>query len=294
MDAEALLLLAQRAILGAAERRGARSKYVDVNGVQVHSLEVRGWSEGATVFLVHGLGGSSLGWWRVLFRLARRVGRVVAIDLPGAGFSPTPSSGPLGFDAQMAVLESFVERELPERAVFLGQSLGGAMVARLVARRPEKALATILVAPAGGRVPPGRIEEVVQSFQVTTQREARALSKRFFSRPPLLLPYFMGPTLVPLMQRPSVQRLLEDALRTSALEDAELERLPLPLLLLWAKNERVLPPESVAHFRKHLPVGARIEEVEGFGHSPQLDSPRELVKRIVGFLAEALPRNAAA
>lgn len=295
MDSKKLLVWGMEAIRRRAQRKGARSRTVEVAGLQMHCFDLAGKRAGGpTVVLVHGLGGSSLGFWRVMFRLVPHVGRVVVPDLPGSGFSPLPPGGPLGFAEVMDAFEGFAERAVPEKAVYVGNSLGGAMTARFAARRPEKVAGAVLVSPAGGRVDPKRMQQLVDGFQVQTQREARELSRRFFSRPPLFVPFLMGPTLLPLMARPSVKKLLEDAIRVSALEDVELEGLEPPVLLLWARNERVLPYEGLEHFRRHLPESAQIEEVEDFGHSPQLDRPRELVDRIARFVRERVTRAAPA
>lgn len=291
MQVSRLMALAQETARRVVERRGARSLFVDVAGMRMHYLDLAGRSDGPTMVLVHGLGGSSLGWCRVLFRLARGARRVVAVDLPGSGFSPEPKEGPLGLDGLLASFESFAAQEVPERAVFIGQSLGGALVARFAGRHPEKILGLVLVCPAGGRADPARIREVVESYRVTTHREARELVGRLFARPPRILSFVLGPMLVPLLRRDSVQRLLRDALHTTALEDAELQALPPPVLLLWAKNERILPYESIEHFRTHLPEQSQIEEIDDFGHSPQLDRPGRLAELILRFVGARVPCN---
>ncbi|MGC4122421.1 MAG: alpha/beta fold hydrolase [Myxococcales bacterium] len=222
MDPNKVLALAMNAIRTAAEHKGARSRVVDIKGLRMHSFDIPGKvAGGPTLVLIHGLGGSSVGYWRVMFRLALHAGRVVVPDFPGSGFSPLPSSGPLGFPEVMDVFEKFAVQAVPEPAIYLGNSLGGAMAARFTAHNPDKVSGLVLVSPAGGRVEPHRMQELLDGFQVQTQREARALSRRFFSRPPLLMPFLMGPTLLPLMARPSVRKLLEEAIRVSALEDSE-------------------------------------------------------------------------
>ncbi|MGC4122420.1 MAG: hypothetical protein QM765_49150 [Myxococcales bacterium] len=47
-----------------------------------------------------------------------------------------------------------------------------------------------------------------------------------------------------------------------------------------------MPYEGLEHFRAHLPRNAQIEEVDDFGHSPQLDRPKELVEWVVRFARE--------
>jgi pimeloyl-ACP methyl ester carboxylesterase len=56
---------------------------------------------------------------------------------------------------------------------------------------------------------------------------------------------------------------------------------------LWGKSEKLLPFESVEYFRAHLPRQAGIEIVEGFGHVPQLERPKELVRRLSVFADQA-------
>ncbi|HCF62219.1 MAG TPA: alpha/beta hydrolase, partial [Myxococcales bacterium] len=83
------------------------------------------------------------------FGLDRRAMRVVALDLPGAGLSPVPKSGPLGIDESFSVFERFVREEVRRPAVVVGNSLGGAMAVRFAVRHPESVAALVLVAPAG-------------------------------------------------------------------------------------------------------------------------------------------------
>ena len=59
----------------------------------------------------------------------------------------------------------------------------------------------------------------------------------------------------------------------------------------YSKSERLLPYEGVGYFRAHLPPSAEGVEVDGFGHSPQLERPRELCARIIDFLDWRLPRT---
>ena len=59
------------------------------------------------MLLVHGLGGSANGYYRLLFSLSRRFSTVHAVDLPGHGFSPEPASGPLAAEGLLELLETY-------------------------------------------------------------------------------------------------------------------------------------------------------------------------------------------
>jgi pimeloyl-ACP methyl ester carboxylesterase len=65
--------------------------------------------------------------------------------------------------------------------------------------------------------------------------------------------------------------------------EAMLSGLSMPTLLIWGQQEKLLPYESIDYFRAHLPKTAEVHEVRAFGHMPQMEHPREFVKRIMAF-----------
>ena len=50
---------------------------------------------GPPLFLVHGLGSSANAFFRTMVPFLKKFRAVYAIDLPGNGFFPLPSGGPL-------------------------------------------------------------------------------------------------------------------------------------------------------------------------------------------------------
>jgi pimeloyl-ACP methyl ester carboxylesterase len=76
-------------------RMGASSAETRVDGVQVHFYDLAGQGKGPPIVLLHGLASSATSYARVMFLLTRRFRRVLVPELPGSGFSPEPSAGPL-------------------------------------------------------------------------------------------------------------------------------------------------------------------------------------------------------
>ncbi|HSP77013.1 MAG TPA: alpha/beta fold hydrolase [Myxococcaceae bacterium] len=263
--------------------RGVRSKWVDVAGQSLHHYELRGSGKGPPVVLVHGLGGAANGFARVFFGLARRFERVLAVDLPGHGFSPAFCGGPVCVRSQYEVLAAYCRKVVGEPAFVVGNSLGGAMSVSLAAEYPELVKALGLVAPAGADVGHERIREVLEVMDVRTTEQARQLTQRLFHQPPWLAMTFAG-VLRNVYATPAVRALSADALATREVLTAEmLGRLSMPVLCVWGGSERLLPPESLDFFRSHLPAHAHVKEVPGFGHLPQVERPNELVSELLQF-----------
>ena len=66
------------------------------------------------------------------------------------------------------------------------------------------------------------------------------------------------------------------------------------MLLLWGGSERLLPAETLEYYRAHLPPHAQVRVVEGFGHVPQVERPRETHAAIRKFLGRSAAQRAAA
>ncbi|MGZ8708166.1 MAG: alpha/beta fold hydrolase [Gaiellaceae bacterium] len=102
---------------------------------------------GSPVVLLHGLGGSAANWVRVFPGLVARH-RVVALDLPGHGGSPTLSRGAGVGDFATAVAGALDELDTGP-ALVAGHSFGGHVALRLALQRPDLVAGLLLVSAAG-------------------------------------------------------------------------------------------------------------------------------------------------
>jgi len=264
--------------------RGVSSTVVGVRGHLVHHYALEGTGTGPPVVLVHGLGGNAGGFSRIFFGLAKRFRRVLAVDLPGNGFSPLPEGGPLPLQSQFGVLVDFCQTVVREPAFVVGNSLGGAMSVMLAHGFPQLVRALGLISPAGAHVDEKRLADTLAGLQVHNSAEARALLRRLFHRAPLPA-LILAPEIKKLYGRPAVRALFAELAKgaASSLDPSFLRALEMPTLLIWGQSEKLLPFEGIDFFKAHLPPHARVQIVKGFGHVPQVERPRELTRRLLAF-----------
>ncbi len=282
-------------LLGAANKgirqlliaRGVQSATVTIDGHPVHYYRLRGSGTLPPVVLVHGLGGSANGFYKTFFSLAKRFSDVWALDIPGNGFSPLPAGGPLGIEPQVRLLAAFLEAQVKQKVFLVGNSLGGAMALFLAHERPDLLRGLALVAPAGARWSEARLNQLKASFQIRNRSQARAMTRRLFHKAPVSLLVFAG-QLQTMYAAPAVTSVLQAVKAEDAATPEQLQGLKPPTLLLWGKSEKLLPYESIHYFREHLPKGTEIHEVEGFGHIPQMERPKELVALLEDFAERKL------
>ena len=113
-------------------------------GVPVHYVDYGG--SGPAMVLIHGLGGAHVNWMAVGEKLARHA-RVVAIDLPGFGRTPTDGDS-ASVHANRALLTRFVDRVMGRPSILVGNSMGGLISLMAAADAPASVAGLVLVNPA--------------------------------------------------------------------------------------------------------------------------------------------------
>jgi pimeloyl-ACP methyl ester carboxylesterase len=281
-DRPVLLSLLERAARFALVRRGIQSRTVATSAGLLHAYDGTGKGDLPPIVVLHGLGSAATGFGPLMTRFLPHVRRVAAPDLPGHGFSPAPPDEltPEGFyQAAREALDALV----PEPMVLVGSSMGGAIALRYACERPARLRALTLVSPAGARVERAEWDELMGGFKIESSADARRLMARIYHRTPWYVAAF-APGFRDVMKRPAIRRLVNAASVDDLPTPEGLQRLPMPLLLLWGESERLLPPSSLEYFRRHLPGHAVIERPVGFGHCPHFEEPERLATRVLDFV----------
>ncbi|WP_417772966.1 alpha/beta fold hydrolase [Stappia sp.] len=159
-----LTLLAVAGILGALGLsaqvigRAAEAKYPPVGqihlvaGQGIHVLDQRpeDWRPGdPTLVFLHGASGNLLDMRMAFLEpLSRRGYRMIFVDRPGHGHSERGGPGMYSPARQAEVVASLLEGLGIDRAVAVGHSWGGAVVAQLALQEPDRINGIVFIAPA--------------------------------------------------------------------------------------------------------------------------------------------------
>lgn len=252
---------------------------------------------GGDLVLVHGAGDHAGGWFQVAGSLTEER-RVWILDLPGHGESE-PAAGPLRFGDVQAGLEAFLEHrqaELEAEAgegarppVLVGNSMG-AWLALLVARdRPE--LAGRVVAVNGGGL---EEEGAGLALMPESREEARALLGRIRDPGSVPVPDYLLDDLIRHSRQGPVGRLMQALPEMEArLLDGTLDRITVPVDLLWGESDQLLPLAYAERLAEGLPR-ARLTTLPKCGHIPQNECPMNFLATLEQVLDQAPPSPKAA
>jgi pimeloyl-ACP methyl ester carboxylesterase len=273
-------------------RRPEPTGYVrEVAGARVHYVDE---GAGAAVVLVHGLAGSTFSWRAVLPELAKEF-RVVAVDLPGFGLSDRRPGIGYGHERQAERLAALLELLGIERAAFVGHSMGGAIVERLAARRPERVERLVLVAPASA----GRPAVVASRAAVWMAFEAMSLVaaspsvmyalarrslRRMVADPAFVtddvVRGYVDPLLVPgtfrAMREMATERALEAGVDPGSVG--------VPVLVLAGERDTVVAPAVAEWLAGALPYAGPAVVIERAGHLLAEERPDAFLRAVLPFL----------
>lgn len=258
------------------------------------------------LLLVHGLGQNGFtDWLPVMATLARRH-QVLAVDLPGFGYSSTPRAK-LSPKQLARVLDGLLARRNLGPLTVVGHSMGGAVALRLAADFPQRVASLVVVDAAGilhrtafskhaiiGQLPSEGWPEVLKAPAARLRDLGHLLVERIFGLP-------FDPTEVlranewlwPLVlgDRSSINAAL-------ALVDedfsAVVHTLPQPVHVIWGEADAVAPLRTGELLARRLPRAA-LSTLPGVGHVPMAQATGDFLLRLERALREPpAPRTAEA
>jgi pimeloyl-ACP methyl ester carboxylesterase len=125
-----------------------KGRWIDAAGARLHVREAGPDDRAApAIVMIHGLAGQSAHYtYGVMPRLAERF-RLVALDRPGAGYSPREEGAPADLSTQAAAVAGLIDKLGLGRPLVVGHSLGGAIALALALEHPDKVCGLALLAP---------------------------------------------------------------------------------------------------------------------------------------------------
>jgi 3-oxoadipate enol-lactonase len=246
----------------------------------MHAIE-RGGRPPAVV-CVHGFCQSAAYWEPTLERLAQFGARGIAVDLPGFAQSAN-NPGPYTMEGLADALARFLDGRKLGSVVLVGGSMGGVVAQHFALGHPGRALRLLLVATGAYTADPEGALAKADALAATAWGEdaVTPIINGFFWRTP------PEPVVVRLRQIAAMtaQAAAIEAARSNA-GSRTLERLSeinVPTLIIQGRYDRVRTPEHGAEMRDRI-RGARLEILEGSGHTPHLEEPEAFHRIALPFL----------
>lgn len=241
---------------------------------------------GEPLILIHGFGGNKDQFLNVAPALATKY-RLILIDLPGFGESSKIAGISYKPKEQARWLDLFVTKLGLESFHLGGNSMGGQISIFYAAAHPEKVKSLLLLSPCGlWDGPMSAAGELIMQGKkapllVNSQKDYDELMAFILEKPYPMPKAFMRILARQRMDNFELEKgIARDMVSENIRED--IQGLATPSLLVWGTKDRMVNPKTAEEMQKMM-TNAEICFLEGVGHLPMLESPREVVTNYLAF-----------
>ncbi|PYM21660.1 MAG: alpha/beta hydrolase [Candidatus Rokuibacteriota bacterium] len=258
-----------------------REERISVGGIDVHA-----WvgGRGAPLLVLHGAG-ANRGWLQWIERVAEHY-TVWAPTHPGFGASGD-AEWMEGVDDLARFHLWLIEAAGLGRPHVLGHSIGGWTAAEMATMSPGSIGRLVLVAPTGLKPETGEILDVffhsdAQLRDLIVHDPATVPEwPQLFGRPPAPADLEMADR-----NREMTARLAWKPYMHNPRLAQFLPRVTNPTLIVWGREDRIVPVECGEQYRRALP-DATLTVLERCGHLPPIEHPEAFARLVLDFLGGA-------
>ncbi len=233
--------------------------------------------EGQTMLVLHGLFGA-LSNFEGLIQHFKKTHRVIVPMMPLYDL-PLIKTG-VGSLSKF-ILEFIKEMKLSD-ILLLGNSLGGHVSLVTAKARPELFPAMVLTGSSGlyenafgGSFPRREDKEYIRKKIAVT-----------FYDPAMVTDELVDVTFNLVQDRSKLIKVLalaKSAIRHNMMDD--LPNYPMPVCLIWGRNDTITPPDVAEEFNTHIP-DSELFWIDKCGHAPMMEHPEEFNEILSGWLAK--------
>jgi pimeloyl-ACP methyl ester carboxylesterase len=268
---------------------GRRINVLDTGGTGQPLLFIHGWSSNWQIFLLN-------------IAAFMKTHRCLALDLPGFGYSEMPAE-PISIQGYAKTVDAMCDALGVPSVSVVGNSMGGFIGAELALTFDTRVERLVLVSAAGlstehvARKPSVAMARVLSAafprairFEpaVVRRPRLRRAAMQWVIRYPEKLSVPLAEELVLSSGKPGFVPALEALLNYSFRE--RLGRIEIPVLIVWGRNDLLVPVGDALRFQRLIGDNARVEIFEDTGHAPMLERPSRFNALLRAFLAgEAAP-----
>jgi 3-oxoadipate enol-lactonase len=232
-------------------------------------FEVVGAPDAPVAVLGHGAGGNHAIWFQQV-AVFEREHRVVTWDQRGFGNS-TNRNGQANPHTATNDLLAILDHLDIERADIVGQSMGGWAALGLALAHPDRVRSLVLADTLAGIAIEGWFKAAAAIAPRIGTFNHPALSNDFCVRNPERAHLYLqigGLRRDPFADQTPLLLTMAEVTYT----DEQLGELDIPTLFIVGTQDEIFPPAAVADAAGRIP-GARVELIEGAGHSPYFEQP---------------------
>ena len=280
----------------------ANSKFIDVEGIEVHYRED---GQGPAILLVHGTLGDTADWDGWAKELSKDY-RVIRFDLPGFGLTGEIANENYSIDRSLSLIDAFMDQLGEERFAIAGISYGGIVTFRYAATRSDRITAMVLVnsagIQAGKTLKPEKPKEKVKTIPrpnlftspIVLKKDIELFYRGYINDDKARTPEFVQRKLdfMNIIGRDVIADKAR-ALYERGNPQRVLKHVKAPVAVLWGLGNKALDTETADAFIEAMPnaCSSKLITFESGGHYINVEKPKATALAAKAFLDEVLLKD---
>lgn len=281
-----------------AKYGGERAHYVETAQARIHYRD-EGPRDAPVLLLIHGSNSSLHTWEATVEKLNSRY-RLISLDLPGHGLTGANTNRDYSAKAMIAAATAVLDDAKVDKAIWVGNSMGGWVAWRAGLDAPDRVNGLVLVDASGAvanpPVQPYLGARLAQSWigrqllPIITPRTIIRSSLEANYADPKLLNDAVIDRYWELARFPGNRKATADRAITNR-ETArwnDIGKLKVPVLIIWGRKDRTIPWQHGAAFERAI-AGSKFHIIEDAGHLPMEERPDQFAAILQQWLGEQDP-----
>lgn len=265
-------------------------KYIDINGLKIYVVEK---GEGIPVILIHGLSACVYTWRKIFYPLSKKF-HVYAFDLRGCGCSEKPRYD-YSIENFTKDLKMFMDYFNIEKAVLIGNSLGGEIGLNMTIKYPDRVSKLVLIDCSGYKMNLKKTNLLVKLARLASMTKlietfinktiVKHISTFFFVNKKVIDDEFVNAYYSGFRCNDGVKGFVSLIRNLSYTEFCyeKIMEIQKPTLIIWGDHDRIIPKKD-AYNIAHDIRNSKLVIIPNCGHGAQEECSERLVNEINKFI----------
>ena len=278
-----------------AKYANSDSQFVQIAGSNVHFKDVGLRNDSLPLVLIHGTG-ASLHTWEGWTKALINEKRIISLDLPAYGLTGSNSNEDYSVELYVKVVDSLLLKLGIKKCIIGGNSLGGFVSWNYALKYPSKVNKLILVDAAGYKLTSKSVPIAFKmaqwpfinsAFLYITPRIVieKSIKNVYYDESKVteeLIDRYFELSLREGNRKAFITRMTKNKVISENISDL-VKTIPVPTLILWGENDKLIPLESAYKFHEDLPNDTLVI-LPRLGHTPMEEDPITTVNVVKDFL----------
>lgn len=245
------------------------------------------------IIMLHGAAADKTSWIRFARHLRGKFPLVIP-DLPGHGKSIADVGLDYGIQAQTKRVEELLAALSVERVHIIANSMGGAVAIHLAAISPDRVSSLVLIDAAGAEASPSWLRQHVARtgsnpmIELRNASDYRAMMRIGMETPPYIPGIIIAALARAFVKREAINRKIANDIERDLDQIENLSSIVAPTLIVWGREDRILHVDNAELLHQRLPNSRKIV-IDGIGHVPMVEAPKQVAAICSSFFAEMSP-----